>query len=355
MNRLIIIGNGFDLAHGLKTSYCDFIDWIFEEKSKPENTIENNFFKINFDKLNALYNVEDFKCEGHLSKWIFRNPAYFGVNRKEIVTYPNAFFRRLIYAHKLNNWVDIENEYYNSLLDTLGKEDSIKLVEKLNKEFGEVKNLLQKYLSKLNCKVHRLNYDRYFEIPLKNEIVERIIVLNFNYTNSLASYFEWIQNFINDYKLIQINIHGELNSFNNPIVFGYGDEKHHDYDKILNNPNFNNNFLENVKHYNYLQRKNYDSLLSYLDHKEFDVQIFGHSCGNSDRTLLNEIFEHKNLSKKGVHILRRGDVSEDEQRKYFNDIVIQLSRVLNNSADVRKKVKNFEDSEIMPCHNTYRN
>ena len=25
MNRLIIIGNGFDLAHGIKTSYHDFI------------------------------------------------------------------------------------------------------------------------------------------------------------------------------------------------------------------------------------------------------------------------------------------------------------------------------------------
>jgi len=25
MNRLIIIGNGFDLAHGLKTSYNDFL------------------------------------------------------------------------------------------------------------------------------------------------------------------------------------------------------------------------------------------------------------------------------------------------------------------------------------------
>ncbi len=25
MNRLILIGNGFDLAHGLKTSYHDFI------------------------------------------------------------------------------------------------------------------------------------------------------------------------------------------------------------------------------------------------------------------------------------------------------------------------------------------
>ena len=25
MNRLIVIGNGFDLAHGMKTSYYDFI------------------------------------------------------------------------------------------------------------------------------------------------------------------------------------------------------------------------------------------------------------------------------------------------------------------------------------------
>ena len=27
MNRLVLIGNGFDLAHGLKTRYEDFINW----------------------------------------------------------------------------------------------------------------------------------------------------------------------------------------------------------------------------------------------------------------------------------------------------------------------------------------
>ena len=27
INRLILIGNGFDLAHGLKTSYRDFMTW----------------------------------------------------------------------------------------------------------------------------------------------------------------------------------------------------------------------------------------------------------------------------------------------------------------------------------------
>ncbi len=32
MNRLVIIGNGFDIAHGLKTSYMDFINWYWEQR-----------------------------------------------------------------------------------------------------------------------------------------------------------------------------------------------------------------------------------------------------------------------------------------------------------------------------------
>ena len=32
MNRIVLIGNGFDLAHGLKTSYMDFIDWYWEQR-----------------------------------------------------------------------------------------------------------------------------------------------------------------------------------------------------------------------------------------------------------------------------------------------------------------------------------
>jgi hypothetical protein len=32
MNRIILIGNGFDLAHGMKTSYRDFIDDFWESE-----------------------------------------------------------------------------------------------------------------------------------------------------------------------------------------------------------------------------------------------------------------------------------------------------------------------------------
>ena len=40
MNRLIIIGNGFDLAHGLKTSYCDFIhDYLLTNFRNAKNRL----------------------------------------------------------------------------------------------------------------------------------------------------------------------------------------------------------------------------------------------------------------------------------------------------------------------------
>ena len=32
MNRLVFIGNGFDMAHVLKTSYMDFINWYWEQR-----------------------------------------------------------------------------------------------------------------------------------------------------------------------------------------------------------------------------------------------------------------------------------------------------------------------------------
>ena len=32
MNRIVLIGNGFDLAHQLKTSYKNFIDWYWDQR-----------------------------------------------------------------------------------------------------------------------------------------------------------------------------------------------------------------------------------------------------------------------------------------------------------------------------------
>ena len=42
MNRIILVGNGFDLAHGLKTSYADFILWYCERRIKELISSDKN-------------------------------------------------------------------------------------------------------------------------------------------------------------------------------------------------------------------------------------------------------------------------------------------------------------------------
>src|ERR1700761_1630604 len=38
MNRIILIGNGFDLAHGMPTDYVSFIKWYLKQCFKEANS-----------------------------------------------------------------------------------------------------------------------------------------------------------------------------------------------------------------------------------------------------------------------------------------------------------------------------
>lgn len=48
MNKLILIGNGFDLAHGLKTDYNSFIKWFvtkcFREATFEVSALSSTYF-----------------------------------------------------------------------------------------------------------------------------------------------------------------------------------------------------------------------------------------------------------------------------------------------------------------------
>lgn len=68
MNRLVIIGNGFDLAHGLPTSYKDFIDdfWkCFKDNCKndlyKQIIITNDAYDRFYKHYKEINNFKDFK------------------------------------------------------------------------------------------------------------------------------------------------------------------------------------------------------------------------------------------------------------------------------------------------------
>lgn len=46
MNITYMIGNGFDLGLGLKTSYRDFLKWFLESKSKDSKNVDSRMMRL---------------------------------------------------------------------------------------------------------------------------------------------------------------------------------------------------------------------------------------------------------------------------------------------------------------------
>jgi hypothetical protein len=73
------------------------------------------------------------------------------------------------------------------------------------------------------------------------------------------------------------------------------------------------------------------------------VQIYGHSCGLSDRTMFKEIFEHENcLSVKLFYHLKE-DGSDD-----YTDKTYELYRHFSDKNSMRKKIVDKQKCRAMP-------
>ncbi|MNT28108.1 hypothetical protein D3C72_1637710 [compost metagenome] len=127
-----------------------------------------------------------------------------------------------------------------------------------------------------------------------------------------------------------IQIHGRVNTLEDPINFGFGDEMDDDY-KSIENEN-NNDYLKNIKSFQYLHNSNYRRLLNWIETEKFQVYIFGHSCGLSDRTLLNTIFENKNC--RSIKLFFHKSDTDDN----YTELTHNISRHFNNKPLMRSKI-----------------
>jgi hypothetical protein len=99
--------------------------------------------------------------------------------------------------------------------------------------------------------------------------------------------WDWVSE---DVHTIVRYIHGDLNSIeSNPIIFGYGDEQD-EHQLVLET--MDNEFFKHIKSVQYTRTPYYREMIDFADADKFDIIIYGHSCSNTDRTLLNTLFEH---------------------------------------------------------------
>jgi hypothetical protein len=407
MNRLILVGNGFDLAHGFKTSYKDFIIWYlvqcFGHISYVPKTYQDELLQIEFNDFNSFVSfinahksssfnfrltkedLTDFivNCfEEQTIKSllnIYDNDIYNSIvvssddnyapnhynNRPFRVTILSSFLESLIINCQDCNWVDIENEYFDQLkaCQIRDKFDNEKVTQ-LNSEFAYLKRKLEEYLiiqqEQTNIKVipeltsaigsqfdisdfeplmgyENARIELEYNKTIKTEIKHNIYILNFNYTDIVQKYQDELNRIPTDFSNIEINyIHGQLNTPDNSIIFGFGDE--HDKQYLEFEEHRNNELYEHIKSYQYLRTPNYRKLLMFLNNSSYQVFVMGHACGLSDRTMFKEIFEHENC--KSIRLFHyNGD---------FHNKAINVSKHFNNKGHMRKLMVNYKASDAFP-------
>lgn len=349
VNRLIIIGNGFDLAHGLKTSFKDFIeDYFYEilknirEKFKHDDPLLSITSEVSFERLNKGF-LHFTPADAYLELISLMNHPRVGIERK------SELLKNIYKEIETKKWVDIEVIFFKMLKDSSKNGEGIK---RLNIELNYLKNLLQKYLIKEYGKnqIKRISkIQSQFREKLKkkeaqpntisvDKEITSICLLNFNYTETPQSYLDGIEGIDSHH----IQIHGGLKGddiISQGLVFGFGDELDEEYLKFENLEN--DDLFEHIKSFKYLQFQNYRNLLDFVESKPFQVHVYGHSLGLSDRTLLNTIFENENCIsiKLFYHKWQEGD---DFEKKTY-----AISRHFKSKASLRSKVVNKEFCEPM--------
>jgi len=360
--RIVLIGNGFDKALGLKTSYSDFILKYLKDSvisALQNQNIDNELISFE-DIIKGTSTSIDFSISLIKEKNNVKELLEY-LKEKIEITYKYDFFEDIVNKLIDARWVDIEQHYYDTLLkrfrsykeDILGETSSLKYIFALNNCMDKLTDALNKYINEQENTFH-YNYENNqmdllfesFGLPLKlpnNALYKKInntknpaqiIFLNFNYTNTIKSIIDTgCVPIINKH----IHIHGAVNNKNNPIIFGYGDDTKEDYETLEKNGE--KELLRKFKLFQY-SRTHYHNLLYYLDNWKFDVFIVGHSCGLSDGTLLKTIFEHKKCI--GIQNFHYNGEEEDFNKR------IEISRHFSNKVLMREKVLPFNKDALIP-------
>lgn len=307
--NILVIGNGFDLYHGLKTSYIDFVRYSKELTKTTKGTkgrdwaISNSFVNCFIKVVSENQNWID--CEREIEiiitmilKILYDRNVFAAnsnlIDESESSLYSYEFERLKLmdkFCEKSNtDWIRFQSMYFkayegidkNVILKTL-KCDLNNLI-KLFKCYLE-ENVINQPATHLSNQIKEINPD---------------YVINFNYTNT--------------YELYDINrqdvcyIHGSVQD--NNMVLGIRDIDETNMDSIY----FKKFFQRIQKHTDVIQWDRFGKIQSLTETtREATTYFFGHSLSKTDGDLIRSIYV--NSQKIIIFYLKRHN---DYEQKVIN-------------------------------------
>jgi hypothetical protein len=363
MDRIYIIGNGFDCAHKFPTRYRDFMEWYIRDSfhiALVEGIYSDDNFKItrnigmNKEFLDSMHLDNLLKLRVNLELNQPYDPYFPSGEPRYFTWFVKSEFAKILLDECFNKgWVDIEMEYYDAIKRNL---DLIKPkrnylndnINQLNNSFSEIKSKLIKYLGTINTAKVNNGIINLFDaniVPYKSLSESRtFLIINFNYTDTIDKYInkEWPNDGVG-IRFEVINIHGNIHSSNEPIIFGYGDETDNYFLQIeeLNDPVYTKFF----KTEGYYLTPYYKRIAEFIESNEYEVYVMGHSCGSSDRVLFKAIFDREGCKEIKIFHHERADGTND-----YGEIHRNIGRCFSveNRHAFRKKTIHYDKRNRLP-------
>lgn len=346
MKNVLVIGNGFDIAHGLCTKYIDFYNFcnaikrvingkkdIAIREDIKEELLRSKFMKSTANIINNKKIVSDEILEKMINickdnYWLncieernLSNDPHWcdieGVIADEI--------SKLSYVAKKYDGVRVSNlalnesneiiNIYQHVMNYASKSYSFKtsvclFKEKLLSDLNDLTWMLEIYLSKfLNRKSKTYKFFGTLNIDY---------IINFNYTDTYNKLYK---------KNIPTHfIHGKIRDNDKDamnMVFGIGDS--------INEDDNNYEFIEFQKYYQRIIYKTGNNYAKWLDNNEImNIFIFGHSVNEVDGDIIKRLITRKYTN---IYIYYYDQLA-------LNSIVANLTRILGKEMIIDYTNKN---------------
>lgn len=350
MRSVLIVGNGFDIAHGLKTGYKDFVTFCECIKDFMES---RTYYEIKSGDIldNCITGFDILKKKMDLSKIpasisrkfinYIKDNSDRKIKKEFLMGCINNYWLNHIYANKSilgERWCDLEyligaqvealafcankpesledssiayNKNYENIkiiYTEISKVKSSTYHKKVEELAGEMYEALNSLTFMLEMYLTRFLNDKRKTI----ELFERLTVdyvLSFNYTNTYLQMYK--NKKVGAYHFIHGCAEKNRSKDENNMVFGIGQEIKNSYDDEFD-------YVMFQKYYQRIIKKTGNTYKNWFNKNEpMDVYIYGHSLDEPDGDVIREFIE---CDKSKVYIFYY-------DQKSFNSIVVNLIKI----------------------------
>lgn len=286
---LYIIGNGFDLHHGLATSFSNFKDFLARRNPHLQSTIEEYLCALSGNWANLEEAL-----------------AYFDIDR--VLDYASNF----LVSYGADDWSDSYHHDYQY----------------------EINEIVQAVSSRL--KEEFCSWVEIIQIP--DEAVKRLLkvepnalFLNFNYTNTIQELYSRAQPQV-------LHIHGSVEDVDEGIILGHGWSaaerpklnESNEFDEIdtrvMEGYELIESYFEDTfKPTEEIIKRNQDFFASLLSVS--DIYVWGHSLSSVDLPYLAEVAAITNANRPVWHISHYNSSSAEDNAAAMPPIGVEDFRV----------------------------